>query len=113
MKKLLLIALIAFGAPAWSQVDMNYKRCENLTYDVTKMILGGAPLELVFDYVKYFETQLVDGANDDNRFAKYLARTVYKTIGGHKKAGLSLEFIDVAVVDNFCNGALEYYKWRK
>lgn len=113
MKKLLLIALIAFGAPAWSQVDMNYKRCERLSYDVTMLILGGAPLELVYEHVRYKESALIKGANDDNRFAKYLAMTVYDTIGGYKKAGLSLEFIDVAVADEFCKGALRYYKLPK
>ena len=81
MKKILLIALIVLGVPAWAKNEIQKSQCEELTREVTLLILGDAPLELIYDAVKNREDNLQKEANENNKYAKFVASTAYRWVG--------------------------------
>ena len=103
MKKSLLIVLIAFGAPAWSQIEIVEKQCKELTEEVTLLILGDAPLELIYDAVKNREENLLKKANKNNKYAKFVASTVYRWIGAEKPRNPYPSYFIAQVTKEVCD----------
>ena len=107
MKKLLLIALIAFGAPVYAD---GKEKCLSLTADLYAFAVAGAPYDLMQKHISDYKDAMLQ---KEEAMLQFMLTHIYRDIGWTKIDGgqpnrRTLKFIS----DKTCSEARVVFEWK-